>query len=101
MPIGQRLRIGNIERSADAACIQRVYESIRVDNRPARGVDQQRALTHQSELRRRDEMMRLCSRRKNQDDDLRLRKERIELADGVNFWLRTWGAGHARELHLE
>ena len=51
MPFRQRLGIGHVECGANSAGMQRLNQRVRIHNRPARGVHQQRALPHQRKLR--------------------------------------------------
>jgi len=84
-PNGERFRVGHIESGANSARIQSIHERIGIDNWAARSVHQQRALLEKSKLARADEMTCLRSRWQDKDDDISLRKQAIEFADGLDW----------------
>jgi len=59
--IRQRLGICDVESGANVAGIERLNQCICVHNRTACGIDQKRALPHQRELARADQMVRFSS----------------------------------------
>ncbi len=73
----QRLAVVDVERRRDAAALERCDQRRLVDQRSARGVDQQRARLHAGELRRADDAARALRQHEMQADDVGLRQQLV------------------------
>jgi hypothetical protein len=76
----QRLGPVDVERRPDAALLKRGEQRRLVDQRPARGIDDDRARLHARELRRADDPRRALGEHHVQRDRIR-RREELVLAD--------------------
>lgn len=100
---GERFGVCDVKGGTDAAGGECGYQCIGVDDGTARGVDDERALLHESDATCVEEVVSFICGWKDEDDDFCERDEGVKFQDGVNLLAvcDACGAGDTCEFNVE
>ena len=98
---GQRFGIGDVEGGANASRVESTDQRIGLNDRAARGIDQQRALRHEGKLLGADEAVGFRSVGQDQDHDFGVGQKLIKSAYGMDFRRSARAAGNACDFDVE